>query len=94
MKVFQVSTGQSPVLGCLLVLGIVAVAGLLIVGAGLFVLIAPLGLLVWRVIEAFLPEPAGQERVQTPTTQGVIDVEATVLPPSLESEKRHGDWEN
>lgn len=82
-------------LGCLLLLGIVVVGGLLAVGAGVFLLIAPVGLLLWRVVKAFLPGPAVAEDVPVqdhPSTPGVIDVEATVLPPSIEDEKRRGDW--
>ncbi len=87
---------KSPLLGCLLLLGIVVVGGLLAIGAGVFLLIAPVGLLLWRMVKAFLPAPAVTDDVpvQHHSTPGVIDVEATVLPPSLEDERRRGDVGN
>ena len=89
MKVFQVSTGNSPVLGCLFALGVLAIAGLLAVGAGVFVLIAPVGLLLWRAIKALLPVSSGDGIPSADahdTSTAIIDVEATVLPPVLQDE--------
>lgn len=79
---------KSPVLGCLLALGVLVVGGLLALGAGVLVLIAPVGLLLWRVVKAFLPEPTANVSEQNHPTPGVIDVDATVLPPSIEGERR------
>ncbi|MDB6139980.1 MAG: hypothetical protein JWO94_3052 [Verrucomicrobiaceae bacterium] len=80
---------KSPVLGCLLALVILVAAGLLAVGAGIVALIAPVGLLLWRAVKGLLlPGPAQDLPVQNHPPPGVIDVEATVLPPSLESERR------
>lgn len=89
MKVIHVSTGQSPLMGCLLMLGILVVVALLIVGAGVAAIAVPVGLIIWRVIRFFLPVPAsGEVPEQTYSdTPGVIDVEATVLPPSLKDER-------
>ncbi|MDB6075545.1 MAG: hypothetical protein JWO89_3185 [Verrucomicrobiaceae bacterium] len=87
---------KSPLLGCLLLLGLVVVGVLLAVGASVFLLIAPVGLLLWRAVQAFLPAPAQSDVPEQhyPSTPGVIDVEATVLPPALEGDRQRGDWEN
>ena len=89
MKVIHVSAGQSPLMGCLFALGILIVVALLVVGAGFAALVVPLGLIIWRVVRFFLPAPASAvgevpEQGYSSTTPGVIDVEATVLPPLLE----------
>ena len=79
-------SSQSPVLGCLLAVGVLVVGGLLAVGAGIAVIVVPVGLLVWRLVKAFLPGPPVDEfaQPQAHTTPGIIDVEATVLPPQLD----------
>ncbi len=89
MKVIHVSAGQSPLMGCLFALGLLVLLALLVVGAGVAALVLPVGLLIWRVVSYFLPAPASgevPERTSSPTP-GVVDIEATVLPPALKDER-------
>ena len=80
----------SPLAGCLLLVAVLVVGALIVAGAGVFALFGAAGLLVWRVIRLFLPgstmEPTIHETYAEP---GVIDVEATVLPPAIKDERAH-----
>ena len=78
----------SPVLGCLFALGALVIGGLLAIGAGIVVLLAPLGLMAWRLLRKLLPGPPVEDfpsRGDAPPE--VIDVESVLLPPEAKSEK-------
>lgn len=77
-----------PVLGCLFAVGALVIGGLLALGAGIVVLLAPLGLLAWRLLKQFLPAPAEEPVATRHESPEIIDVESTLLPPKGE---RDGD---
>ncbi len=82
----------SPVLGCLFALGALVIGGLLALGAGIAVLLAPLGLLAWRLVRKLLPasppaaSPPVSDYADDYVSHGVIDVESTLLPPESDSQ--------
>ena len=75
----------SPLTGCLLLVAVLVVGALVVAGAGVFALVGAAGLLVWRVIKLFLPGSTTEPTIhETYAEPGVIDVEATLLPPAIQ----------
>ena len=75
----------SPLTGCLLFVAILVVGALVVAGAGVVALFGAAGLLVWRLVRLFLPGSTMEPTIhETHAEPGVIDVEATVLPPAIQ----------